>query len=311
MCDQTAVETTLHAEPKTALKTVLGSYPHTLALKSGMLNSPDVTLDFIDVEPVHKAFAPMVRRAEYDLCELAIVTALQAVAYGKPVVVLPAVVASRLQRGCIIYHRPHGVMTPEALVNARVGVRAYTQTTGMWVRAHLAEDYGLPIERMRWVTSDPAHVEEYSDPLIVVHTPGDKSLPDMLRDGDIDAAILGNDLPKDPEFAPVIADHAAVDAAWYAKHGFMPINHMVVVSQELARKRPEAVRAAYALLKQADAEAPEPADGRKRTMFGLERLREPVELALATCARQQLLPRSLSFDEVFADAQAILGDLGV
>jgi 4,5-dihydroxyphthalate decarboxylase len=292
------------------LRSVLSTYPHTAALKWGAVQSPDVAFDFIEVDPVHKAFAPMVRRAEYDLCELAIVTYLQAKAYGRPVVLLPAVIASRLQRGCIIYDRDRGVVTPQSLVDARIGVRAYTQTTGMWVRAHLAEDYGLPIEKMAWVTRDPAHVEEYSDPPIVQHAPTDKSLPDMLRDGEIEAAILGNDLPKDGPFAPVIPDHAAVDAAWYARHGFMPINHMVVVSQAAARNYPDAVRAAYGLLKQADAEAPEPQDGMKRTIFGFERLRGPMQVTLETCSRQFLLPRPLTVDEVFADAQAILGDLG-
>jgi 4,5-dihydroxyphthalate decarboxylase len=292
------------------LRTVLGSYPHTAALKSGALQSPDVALDFIDVEPVHKAFAPMVRRAEYDLCELAIVTYLQAKAYGRPVVLLPAVVASRLQRGCIIYDRARGVVTPQSLTERKIGVRAYTQTTGMWVRAHLAEDFGLPIEKMHWVTRDPAHVEEYQDPPIVEHAATDKSLLDMLRDGDIDAAILGNDLPKGAEFAPVIADHVAMDLCWYAKHGFMPINHLVVVSADVAREQPDAVRAAYALLKQADAEAPAPAYGMKRTLFGFERMREPLQLTLDTCLRQQLLPRIVTVEEVFADALAILGDLG-
>jgi 4,5-dihydroxyphthalate decarboxylase len=292
------------------LRSVLGDYPHTTALKLGALGSPDVELRFTTVEPVHKAFAPMVRRAEYDLCELAIVTALQAKAYGKPVVLLPVVIASRLQRGCLIYHRSRGMVTPPSLATARIGVRAYTQTTGMWVRAHLAEDYDLPIETMRWITRDGAHVEEYVDPPMVEHAPTDKSLPDMLRGGDIEAAILGNDLPTADEFAPVIADHAAADRAWYSRHGFMPINHMVAVSQAAARDMPDAVRAAYRLLKQADAEAGVPADGLKRTMFGFERLREPVQFTLDTCRRQLLLPRTIGVDEVFADAHAILGDLG-
>jgi 4,5-dihydroxyphthalate decarboxylase len=293
------------------LRCVLGDYPHTAALKRGAVPDPDVELRFTTVEPVHKAFAPMVRRAEYDLSELAIVTCLQAKAYGKPVVLLPVVVASRQQRGCLIYHRAHGVVTPASLATSRIGVRAYTQTTGMWVRAHLREDYDLPIETMRWITSDGAHVEEYVDPPIVEHAPADKSLPDMLRDGDIEAAILGNDLPKTDEFAPVIPDHAAIDRAWYSRHGFMPINHVVVVSQAAARDMPDAVRAAYALLKQADAEATASADGMKRTMFGFERLREPIQFTLDACLRQLLLPRRVSVDEVFADAQAILGDLGM
>jgi 4,5-dihydroxyphthalate decarboxylase len=292
------------------LRSVLGDYAHTAALKLGAIQSPDVELQFTTVEPVHKAFAPMVRRTAYDLCELAIVTYLQAKAYGKPVVLLPVVVASRFQRGCLIHHRARGVLKPASLATSRIGVRAYTQTTGMWVRAHLAEDYGLPIETMRWITRDGAHVEEYVDPPIVEHAATDKSLPDMLRDGDIDAAILGNDLPMDDEFAPVLSDHAAADRTWYSRHGLMPINHIVVVSQHVARTMPDAVRAAYGLLKRADVEAPVPADGLKPTMFGFERLRAPIQLTLDACRRQFLLPRTMSVDEIFADAQAILGDLG-
>src|ERR1700748_739899 len=90
------------------LRSVLSTYPHTAALKSGALGSPKVRLAFEEVEPVHKAFAPMVRHEAYDLCELAVVTALQAIAYGRPVVLLPAVVASRFQRGCLIRYVPNG-----------------------------------------------------------------------------------------------------------------------------------------------------------------------------------------------------------
>jgi len=292
------------------LRSVLKTYPHTAAVKSGALQSPDVALEFVEVEPVHKAFAPMVRKAAYDLSELAIVTYLQAKAYGRPVSLLPIVIASRLQRGCIIYDKRRGLVTPEGLADQRIGVRAYTQTTGMWVRAHLAEDYALPIEHMQWVTRDPAHVEEYQDPPIVEHLAEDKSLPHMLAEGDVAAAIMGNDLPKDEWFAPVIADHLAVDRAWVAKHGFMPINHLVVVSTAAVKEHPAAVRAAYALLKQADAEAPPPDDGLKRTIFGFKRLRGPLQFTLDTCLRQKLLPRPLTVEEAFADAAAILGDLG-
>jgi 4,5-dihydroxyphthalate decarboxylase len=291
------------------LRTVLGNYPHTMPLKSGVVADPAVRLDFVEVEPVHRAFAAMVRRQEYDLCEMAIVTCLQAIAYGKPVVLLPAVIASRLQRGCIIYYRPRGVVGAQSLAAARIGVRAYTQTTGMWVRAALAEDYGLPIEKMRWVTSDPAHVEEYVDPPIVEHVATGESLPDMLRTGAIDAAILGNDLPDDPDMLPVIPNHRQVDEAWRAHHGFIPINHMVVVTARLAREQPDAVRAAYRLLTRADALARSSGDGSGRTMFGFARLRQPLQVTLDACYRQLLLPRRLAVDEIFETSAAILGDI--
>jgi 4,5-dihydroxyphthalate decarboxylase len=293
------------AEPL-RLRTVLGDHPYTAALKSGDLTSPGVTLDFVPVEPIHKAFAPMVRHQDYDLSELAIVTALQAIAYDKPIVMLPAVVASRLQRGCLIYHRPQGVLDPQSLAGRRIGVRAYTQTTGMWVRAALFEDYGLTVDSVQWITRDGAHVAEYVDPPFVRHSDSDKSLLDQLRDGDIDAAILGNDLPKDPEFAPVIPNHRAVDLAWYKRHGFMPINHVVAVRRDLVEAQPGAIRAAYNLLHRSATEAGRPADSPDPTLFGIEALREPIAFIVEECLRQGLLPRALSVDEVLGPAESLL-----
>lgn len=292
-----------------ALRTVLANSPLSAPLKRGELTGERVRLDFVEVAPVHKAFAPMVRQQAYDLCELAVVTALQAVAHDRPVVLLPAVVASRFQRGCLIASRARGPLAPRQLAGKRIGVRSFTQTTGMWVRAHLAADYGLATERMHWLTRDSAHVEQYADPGFVEHLPGDKSLPDMLRDGDIDAAILGNDLPQGDEFFPVIADAAARDMAWWQRHRFMPINHMLVASREACRRDPEAVREAYRLLLQADRLIPAMADAPRPTLFGFESLRIPIGVVIDACVAQGLLPRRLSVDEVFGPAEDILGAL--
>jgi 4,5-dihydroxyphthalate decarboxylase len=288
------------------LSTVLGSYRHSLGLKSGALSSPDVILDFSEIEPIHKVFAPMVRRQAHDLTELAVVTALQALAYEKPIVLLPLVVASRLQRGCIIARRSDGPLDPHSLVGRKIGVRAYTQTTGMWVRAALREDYRLPVEKICWVTSDPAHVEEYRDPAFVTHEPSGKSLPDQLRDGDIDAAILGNDLPESDEFAPVIPDHRARDEAWVETHGFMPINHMVVVRREAIEAHPRAVRAAYRLLVTGMRSAPRSEGGLQSTLYGVDALREPLAFVIDECRRQALIPGPLDVDAILAPAAALL-----
>lgn len=293
------------------LRTVLAAYPHTAALRSGALTDPRVSLAFQEVSPVHKAFAPMVRTQAYDLCELAIVTALQAIAFGRPVVLLPAVVASRFQRGCLIGYRPNGIPDPRELAGRRIGVRAYTQTTGMWVRAHLAEDFGVDLRQVQWITHDPAHVAEYDNPDYVLTPDGDKKTLDMLRDGDVDAAILGNDLPNgQDDYAPLIPDAAARDQAWWKQHRFMPINHMVVAGQDACACHPGAVRAAYALLRHADAQANGDHDGPRQTLFGFERLRGPVQFTIDACVQQDLLPRRLDVDEVFAPARALLGEAG-
>jgi 4,5-dihydroxyphthalate decarboxylase len=265
-----------------------------------------VRLDFQTVKPVHKAFAPMVRDEAYDLSELAVVTALQAIAHGRPVLLLPVVVAARFQRACLIAHASRPV-APQELAGRRVGVRAYTQTTGMWVRAHLAEDFGLAPRDIQWITRDGAHVREYQDPPFVEHGIGDTALVDLLREGRIDATILGNDLPEGDEFVPVVPDAVARDTQWWQRSGFMPVNHMVVAGASVARRDPGAVREAYDLLRRADATVRRPAGTPSPTLFGFERLRRPLEIIIEACLAQDLLPRELDVDEVFAPARDVLG----
>jgi len=280
----------------------LGDYPHTRPLKTRALADPAVRFDFPEVEPIHKAFAPMVRDAAYDLSELAIVTALQALEAGRPIALLPVVVAARRQRGCIIVRRDDTSLAPDTLKGRRVGVRAYTQTTGMWVRAALWEDAGLGVEDVTWITRDPAHVAEYRDPPFVRHDAGGKSLPRQLLNGDIDAAILGNDLPDDPAFRPLIPDHRAIDAAWVAHHGFVPINHMVAVRRDTLERHPQAVRAAHRLLAQGIAEQ----GAGTGAMAGVDALRAPLAAIIDECVRQRLLHRTLDVDAVLAPAADLI-----
>ncbi|MFM0167878.1 substrate-binding domain-containing protein [Paraburkholderia sediminicola] len=291
------------------LKTALKTYPHTRALKAGELTDPAVELLFEDVEPIHRAFAPMARRQAYDVSELAIVTYLQAKAYGKPVVLLPTVVAARFQQGCIIYNAERGKLDVGSLAGKKVGVRAYSQTTGMWVRAILGQTYGVPLEQIEWVTIEGAHLEEYADPAFAHRAASGKQLLPMLRAGEIDAAILGNDLPDEPEFKPLIDNAAAADREWYTLHHYVPINHVVVVTKALADSNPQAVRAVYDLLSRGKAlAAAENANKPDKLLFGYDALRGPLEETLAFCEQQRLLPRKLSVDEIFADSLDILGD---
>jgi 4,5-dihydroxyphthalate decarboxylase len=261
-------------------------------------------LDFTEISPIHEAFAPMVREAAFDISELAIVTALQAIAFKRPIVLLPVVVASRYQRGCLISYGPHGEVKPEQLRGRRIGVRSYTQTTGMWVRAHLVEDYGLATPDIRWVTHDSAHVEQYQDPPFVEHPAHGKGLLEMLRQGDIDAAIFGNDLPEGNDYVPLIADAKAKDLAWAQQRGFVPINHVVAASAEICKREPAAVRAAYGLL--AQAESRQIAASPRKTLSGFDALRGPLAWIIDACVEQALLPRKLSLDEVLGPAYALL-----
>ena len=88
-------------------------------------------------------------------------------------------------------------------------MRAYTVTTGTWVRGILASDYGVDINKVEWITFEDPHVAEYHDPAIVKRAPEGKDLTQMLLDGDVAAGIVGDKLP-DPKLKHLIPDADAV-----------------------------------------------------------------------------------------------------
>ena len=291
------------------LRTALKRYPHTARLITGEITDPRVRLDWVEVEPIYRAFAPMARAQVYDVSEMAIVTCLQAKAYHKPLLLLPTVIAARLQQKCLVYNRNRRPMTLADLIGARVGVRAYSQTTGMWVRAILAGTYGIATARIRWVTFEEGHLAEYDDPSFVTRMPAGADMLAMLRAGDLDAAIFGNDLPREDGIESLVPRPALADEAWYQIHRFVPINHVVVMSRAVADAHPESVAAVYHLLKQGKIAAG-PATGAVPNALpdGIDAMRRPLDMILEACAEQQLLPRTLTVDELFADCVAFLGD---
>ena len=289
--------------PPTALRTVLGNYPHTLALKRGEIASPSVRLDFVDVKPTHLAFKPMVRELKFDLCEMAIVTFLMAKAHGKPLALLPAVMLGRFQHHCMPYNAERGTLTPQSLAGRRVGVRAYSQTTGVWLRGILANDYGVDLDRVHWITFEDAHVAEYRDPPQIERASGD--LTAMLLAGEIDAAIFGAELPADARLESVIPQPKAAAQDWYRKHRVTPVNHLVVVKTALVRSNPQAVAEGYRLLVAAKQAAPAPA-GIDPAPYGIAANRPALELIVDYCLQQGMIPRRFSVDELFAEVGELI-----
>jgi 4,5-dihydroxyphthalate decarboxylase len=286
-----------------ALKTHLAEYPVTHALRAGDVRSDLVKLDFIGPKQAYEGFKPMVREGAYDASELALVTFLQAKAYGKPLVALPAIVLGRFQHGLIGYNAGKGELKPKDLEGRRVGVRSYTQTTGVWLRGILRHEYGVDLGKVQFVTMEDPHVTEYRDPPFVERASGAKKLDQMLLDGDVDAAIMG-DLPKDPNIRPLIPDPDAAARAWHAKHGAVQINHIFVVNEQLSKTRPDVVQEIFRLLLASKRAGP---GGAVDSLpFGVEAMRKPLELIAQYALEQKIIPRPITVDELFDDTTRAL-----
>src|SRR3974390_2031187 len=291
---------------KLKLNAMLGNYPITKALKAGAVRSDLVDLDFVEVKVANNLFKQVVRDAKYDVAELAIVTYLQAKAYNKPYVLVPAVVVSRGQHHTIAYNPERGPLKPTDLNGKRVGVRAYTVTTGAWVRGIFAADYGVDFNKVQWTTFEDPHVAEFHDPAIVKRAPAGKDLTQMLLDGELDAGIVGDKL-TDPKLKHLVPDADAVAQKWAERHHGIPINHMIVVRQELSRSRPDVVKDIFRQLHASKRAAGLPDGGELDPYrFGVEACRPILEIIIDFCHRQQLIPRRMSVDELFDDTTRAL-----
>jgi len=283
------------------VRMLLGDYPVTQALKRGEVKSAALSLDFADVKTVSTAFKRVVRNLEFDCSELAVVTFLMAKAYGKPLSLLPAVVMARFQHPHIVYNMERGPLSPADLAGRRVGTRSYTVTTSTWLRGILADDYGVDLSRVKWVTFEEAHVAEFRDPASVERAPEGKELTAMLLEGEIDAAILPA-VPTDPRLKPLIPDPSGAAEAWRKKYNAIQVNHMVVVKDSLSKSRPDAVREIYRLLEQSKKAAKLPKPGELDVNpFGVEANRRNLEVVIDTVYRQGMIPRRFAVDELFDD----------
>src|SRR5665213_4129244 len=282
----------------TRLRTLLGTHPCTAALKDGSVRSDLVTLDFADYSPTHKGFKPMIREQAFDVSEMAIVTYLMAKSFAKPMVLLPSVVVARFQHPYAVYRTELGDLKPADLRGKRVGIRSFTTTTGAWLRGILANDYDVDLNSIDWVTFEDAHVAEFRD--TTKRAPAGREIIQMLLDGDLDA-VLGEKVDR-PGLKPLFADAAAEEKAWFARHGVLPINHMVVVSETLSRDNPDAVREVHRLLAESAALAP-PDSPR----FSTDEIRRSLELIIRYAVQQGLIPRAFAVDELFDDLTRTLG----
>jgi 4,5-dihydroxyphthalate decarboxylase len=295
------------ATEKTKLYTLLGNYPNTLSLKKSEIKSSLIDFAFADVKVSNTAFKPLVREAKFDLGELAIVTYLQAKTYGKSYVLIPATVLGRGQHHTIAYNPERGHLSASDLTGKRIGVRAYTQTTGAWVRGFLADDCGVDPTKVHWITFEDPHLAEYKDPDFVTRAPEGKTLVQMLLDGELDAAIVGDNLP-DPRLKPLIPDADAVAREWAQRHGGVPINHMMVIRDTISKSRPEFVKETYRMLRESRRAVPPPSDGSALDpwRFGVEANRRSLETVIDYSFRQKLIPRKFSVDELFDDGTRAL-----
>jgi 4,5-dihydroxyphthalate decarboxylase len=290
------------------------------ALKDGSVAPQDAVLDFVEVPVLVQGFRRMVRSLEFDVCEMALTTYLVAKAHGVRFTALPVFLVRDFHHGAIRVDTRLGIGDPKELEGRRVGVnRGYTVTTGVWARGVLAEEYGVDLDTITWVLSGDEHVAEYRPPANVVPVPAGGDLAEMLTTGDL-AAAIGVDTDS-PDVAPLIADPRQAALAALRRTGHYPINHLVVVRDDLLDEQPglaadlfgafaEAKNRYVGQLREHAIEEPTAADrtyadvlavtGQDPLPYGVEPNRATLEKLLDHARSQHILDRRPDIETLFA-----------
>ena len=301
------------------LKAVTRTQGNNQALKDGSVRPATFDFDFVEVNPLIDAFRRMVRGLEFDICEMAITTYICARAHGKRMMAIPIFLVRAFHHGAILVNTKAGIRTPKDLEGKRVGVnRGYTVTTGVWARGILQDEYGVDLSKITWVLSGDEHVAEYVPPANVVPIEKGKKMADMLASGELVAAI-GVEI-EHPDVAPLIPNALEAGLAALKRNGHYPINHTVVIRDELLEKYPglaadafaafaEAKRVYLERLKAGRIEKLSEVDKvHQRVMeiagdplpYGIGPNRKTIETLIGHAVTQKIITRPVSVEELFA-----------
>ena len=319
---------------KVHLKIAVAEHPHTSAIRSGAIPIEGVEAEIITVQPQIGAFRRMVRDVEFDVCELAPTTYIIARAYGAPFVALPIFVVRRFHHAGLLVRPDAGIREPKDLEGKKVGVRAYSVTTGVWTRQVLIDEFGLDSSRVTWVVDDEEHVTQLQLPPNVVRAPEGRSLADMMAAGDLAAgfdaaagigrtgAPTGGWKEVEAKYPDLFPNAEALEAASYARTGIYPMHGTIVVKDSVLAEHPWVARSLYDAFAQAKADWLARLDSGETTSatdkrylklreivghdplpYGLQANLKTIEALEQTAFKQQLTPRRMSIEELFVDPE--------
>lgn len=320
---------------KVRLKLAIAEHPHTSAIRSGAIPIEGVDAEFVTVQPQIGAFRRMVRDVEFDVCELAPTTYIIARAHGAPFVGLPIFVVRRFHHGGLLVRPDAGINHPKDLEGRRVGVRAYSVTTGVWTRQVLIDEFGLDASKVTWVVDDEEHVTQLQLPGNVIHAPAGRSLADMMASGELVAgfaaaagigrtgAPTGGWKEVEADYPDLLPNAAELEADYFARTGIYPMHGTIVVKDAVLAEHPWVAKSLFDAFDRAkqdwlarlDAgQATSAGDKKYQALqkivghdplpYGIEENRKTIEALEATAFQQGLTPRRMAMGELFVDPHA-------
>lgn len=277
------------------MKVAIGTYEHTRALKDGTISSPGLgELEFVEVSPITRAFRQMATQQAFDIAEMAIVTYMLARTYNKPIVGLPIVLVRSTLLPALVTAEGSSITDPRELNGTTLGIRSYTQTSGVWVRGMLQDGFGVDLGSLTWTTFEGSHLDEFRDPPNVRRAADGQNIVEMVKSGELAAAI---GVPVGEGLRSVVPNAAQAEADWAARSGVRTLNHIVTVKQSVVDARPGALQEITDLFRRN--QGSRAAAG---ASIGVEANRAAFEAVARYAYEQGITPRVMSLTELFPTA---------
>lgn len=226
------------------LKLTLGcwNYDRTRGLQDGSVQPDGIDINFLDM-PVEETFFRMARYREFDVSEMSLSSyTVSCHRDPKPFVAIPVFPSRFFRHSSIYINAKSGIREPKDLVGKRIGVPEFQMTAPVWIRGILADHYGVPMDSVTYHTGgeeEPGRIEKIKLNLPanikVTPIPEDKTLAQMLRDGEIDAFHTARK-PSTYDGVNVkrlFEDYRPVELDYFRKTRIFPIMHTVAIRREV------------------------------------------------------------------------------
>jgi 4,5-dihydroxyphthalate decarboxylase len=180
----------------------------------------------------------MLRQREFDIAETSLSSYLIAKARGSDLTAVPVFPRRLFSASNIFVRVASRVERPSDLVDKRVGVFSFQTTFSVLARGDLKFEYGVPWERIRWVSQ---HREELPlgamQGVSVEYAGGCQDIGAMLLAGELDAVLHPHPSPTllqaGGRVRRLFEDSVAESTRYYSKHGYFPVMHLLVVKPEV------------------------------------------------------------------------------
>ncbi len=181
---------------------------------------------------------------EFDAAETSFSSYIVARSQGLPFTAIPVFPRRLFSQGQVYVNADAGIETPADLAGKKIGLQSFQTTLAVLAKGDLATDHGVSLESVHWrVRRMDTLATDAAGRFDIQPLPEGVELADALEAGDIDALFFSRTpIPaagSSRRIRRLFADPRAAEKAYFERHGYWPIMHIVALAEEAVAANPQ------------------------------------------------------------------------